>query len=90
MVATRRGEVRSIAAAIVSIGTTLPQGTSTVSILAPIRLRISVNSSPKRPKLTTSTVSPGATMETSAASIPARAVPSISMVHWFCVPKIGR
>ena len=64
-----------------SSGTTSPHGASTVSTRAPMRPQISVSSRPKRPKLITSTSSPGATRLTSAASIAARAVPSISMVQ---------
>ncbi|KPH60269.1 hypothetical protein ADT71_20965 [Novosphingobium sp. ST904] len=90
MVATTLGWQRAMASATRSSGTTSPQGASTVSITAPMRVRISASSRPKRPKFTTSTTSPGATRLTSAASIPARAVPSTSMVHWFRVPKIGR
>ncbi len=88
--ATTFGPVRSIAAAMASIGTTSPQGASTVSIAPPIRSTISRSSSPNRPKLTISTVSPGAIRLTRAASIAARAVPSTRKVQWFSVPKIGR
>ena len=70
-----------MASAMAATGTTSPHGASTVSTRAPMRLQISVRSKPKRPKLTTSTNSPGATTLTSAASMAARAVTSISIVH---------
>ncbi len=79
-----------MASAICSIGTVSPQGTDSISTFAPIRSPISLSSSPKRPKSIASIVSPGATRLTSAASIPARAVPSISKVQRLSVPKIGR
>lgn len=89
-VATSLGATRAIASAIAASGTTSPHGASTVWTSAPSRPRISVSNKPKRPKLITSTRSPGCTSETSAASMPARAVPSTKKVQRFWVPNKGR
>ena len=69
---------------------TVPQGRSMVTTWAPTRSEISFSSSPKRPITGTSTVSPGSTSETIAASIADRDVPSTSIVAQFSVLKTVR
>ena len=45
---------------------------------------------PNTPAATTTTVSPGSTTFTSAASMPAEPVPEIAIVNGFCVRKTAR
>lgn len=79
-VATSFGRVRRTARSTSAGSTTAPHGASTACTSAPHRPAISVSRCPNRPKTSTSTRSPGSSKETSAASIPARAVPSTSTV----------
>ena len=73
-----------------SSGKTEPHSTSMGMTSAPKRLAISTLRCPKRPKIGTSTRSPGSMSEASAASMPARAVPSMSSVQRLRVWKTPR
>ena len=64
------------AASIASGANTVPHSVSMVATSAPQRAAISCSRWPKRPKIGTSTLSPGSMSDTSSASMPARAVPS--------------
>ena len=77
-------------ASICSGVNTAPQGASRTRRSAPTRRAISIWSWPKRPKLATSTRSPGSTTLTIAASMADRAVPSTTNVHSFFVSKTWR
>ena len=75
------GWVSRMASAICWGSNTVPQGTSMVSTLAPQRLAISFSRYPKRPKIGTSTVSPGSTSDTIDASMAPLEVESTKNVH---------
>ena len=60
-------------------------GLAIARALPPQRRAISVNRCPKRPKMGTRTLSPGTIKDVRHASMPARAVPLMSSVHWFSV-----
>ena len=83
--ATSFGRTCLIAVSICSGVKTVPHCVSRGVTCAPQRVAISTSRWPKRPKIGTRTLSPGSISDTRAASIAARAVPSISMVQRFCV-----
>ena len=64
-----------------------PHGISIFTSFAPQRPTMSAMRLPNTPAATTTTVSPGSTTFTSAASMPADPVPEIAMVKGFCVRK---
>jgi hypothetical protein len=74
------GFTSTIACSIDADVKTPPHSISRVCTSAPARPAISARRWPKRPKIGTSTRSPGATRETIAASMPAREVPSTRSV----------
>ncbi len=88
--ATSRGLTRRTASSTASGATTLPHSPSTRVMRASQRAAISDSNRPKRPALTITTSSPGARVETSAASIAARDVPSIRKVQRFWVANTWR
>ena len=87
---TSFGSTSATTASIRPSGTTSPHGTSTVVTSAPQRWAISTSRWPKRPKQGTTTRSPGASTDTSTASTPARAVPSIRSVASLAVRNTER
>ena len=89
-IASTWGFTSTMAFSICSGVNTSPHGTSIVCTFAPTRSAISASRWPKRPIIGTRTLSPGRKIEHNTASIPARDVPSISMVHSFLVLKISR
>jgi len=88
--ATSVGRCRRSAVSICSGWKTVPQGASITRTSPPQRSAISTFRFPKRPNTGTRTLSPGSMTETRTASIPARAVPSTTKVHSFCVWKSAR
>ena len=84
------GIVAISAASISASVNTVPHSRSITCTSAPARSAISRSRCPKRPKIGTSTRSPGSIIETSAASMPARLVPSISRVASFSVRNTPR
>ena len=88
--ANTRGFSLATAAAISAVGTVRPQGAETTKGVAPQRSAISVKRPPNRPQLAMTMASPGSSSDTRAASIAARAVPSISRVQRFCVSNTWR
>ncbi len=88
--ATRSGRTRRIASSIADAGTAWPHSASTTWTSPPQRAAISVSRCPNRPKTGTSTRAPGSTSETSAASIPAREVPSTRNVCSLLVANSSR
>lgn len=89
-VSSRRGRTRLIASSMRSALNTSPHGTSIVCTSARQRRAISHSRCPKRPNTGTSTLSPGRMAETSSASMPAREVPSTSIVQRFSVRNSAR
>ena len=89
-IASTFGRTRRTASSICSAVNTSPHGTSIVCTSARQRSAISVSRWPNRPKTGTSTRSPGSSSETSAASMPAREVPSTRNVCSFSVRKTSR
>ena len=88
--AISRGLARDTAASTASAAITSPQAASTRVSSAPQRAAISLSSRPNRPAFRITTPSPGASTETSAASIAAREVPSIRKVQRFAVANTRR
>jgi len=83
--ARMRGWCFLIASSIWSGVNTVPHSHPMVATLPPQRCAISVSRWPKRPKIGTSTLSPGAISDTRMASMPARAVPSTTSDHLLLV-----
>ena len=75
--ATSLGCTRFTSASMASGSNTVPHSVSMAVTSPPQRAAISCSRWPKRPKIGTSTRSPGSIRETRMASMPARAVPSI-------------
>ena len=89
-IASTFGLISTMAASISDGVKTVPHSRSITCTSAWQRSAISRNRLPKRPKIGTSTRSPGSSRLTSAASMPARLVPSMSRVAAFAVQKTPR
>ena len=89
-IASTRGRCCLMAASISPASNTRPHSVSIEATSAPTRRPISTLRWPKRPKIGTSILSPGDTMEARHASMPALAVPSIRKVQWLAVRNTWR
>jgi hypothetical protein len=88
--ATTLGRCSRIACSTAAGVNTVPHSACRVTTSAPTRSEISFKRWPKRPKIGTSTRSPGQISEVSSASIPERAVPLTSRAQWFSVRNTWR
>ena len=88
--ATSLGRCRFTASSTCWASNTVPHSVSMVTTSARQRRAISHSRCPNRPKIGTSTRSPGSSTDTSTASMPARAVPSTSKVHRLVVRNTCR
>ncbi len=84
------GRTVRTASSMTEAGNTCPHSVSSVWTSAPQRSAISTRRWPKRPKIGTSTLSPGSRRETSTASMPAREVPSTRSVASLRVRNTSR
>ena len=84
---TTFGFVVAIASDIAFASRVLPHSTSTVVTTAPARRATSAMRTPNTPLIPTTTVSPGSSRFTKAASMPALPVAEIGSVIAFTVPK---